>query len=139
MTSAPDASLPLHELRRVLKGQYGAALTRFRQAVEQCPDDLWFDERPTNTFWQVAYHTIFFADFYLQPTAEAFEPWERHQRGVQNEDGIAGPPDANSSLPLIPQPYSRRNVLDYCEFVERRLSAAVDGLDLLSAESGFSW
>ena len=134
-----ESSAPIAELKRVLKSQYLASLAMFRDAVERCPEDLWFDQRPTNAFWQVAYHTIFFAHFYLQPTAEAFEPWERHQAGVQNEDGIAGPPDAGSSLPLIPKPYTRQDVLDYCEFVERTLGAAVDRLDLRSSESGFSW
>ncbi len=44
----------------VLKGQYRAGLAMLRQAVELCPDALWYDDAPTNAFWQVAYHVLFF-------------------------------------------------------------------------------
>jgi hypothetical protein len=134
-----DAGIETEELGRVLKSQYRAALAMFRAAVEACPDDVWFDTQPRNAFWQVAYHTIFLAHVYLQPRAESFTPWERHQAGVQHEDGIEGEVDRESRLPLLPKPYTKEDVVDYCSFCERTLDAAVDALDLRSPESGFSW
>jgi hypothetical protein len=41
---------------------------------------------------------------YLQPDEAAFQPWEQHQSDARHPDGIAGAPDPDSSLPLIPKP-----------------------------------
>ena len=75
-------------LKQILKSQYHAALAMLRNAVAKCPDELWYDATPTNAFWQVAYHTMFFAHFYLQPNEAAFRPWQEHQGNVQHIDGI---------------------------------------------------
>lgn len=126
-------------LGTILKSQYHAVLAMLRECIEQCPEDLWHDDRPTNAFWQNAYHVLFFAHFYLQPTSDDFRPWERHQSDVQHPDGIPGPPDPSSSLPLIPRPYSKADAIDYWKVCDDMVDAAVDRLDLWSTESGFSW
>lgn len=125
-------------VRATLKSQYHAALAMFRDAVTKCPDGEWLDTRHRNAFWQVAYHTLFFTHLYLQPDEAAFRPWERHQP-AQHSDGIAGPPDPASALPLIPQPYSKEDVLAYWELCDGMVDAAVDALDLRRADSGFYW
>ena len=61
------------------KSQYHAALTMLRQAIEACPPELWTDASYVNPFWHVAYHTLFYTDFYLQPSESAFVPWEHHR------------------------------------------------------------
>ena len=126
-------------LRAILKSQYHACLAMLREAIESCPAELWLDDEPTNAFWQIAYHALFFTHFYLQPKASDFRPWKQHQANVQNPDGIAGPPDPNSSLPLIPEPYSKEQVLMYWKICDDMIDGGVDRLDLDSPESGFSW
>ena len=124
-------------LRTVLKSQYHAALAMLGEAIQRCPDEVWSSSEHKNAFWQIVYHTLFFADAYLQTDKEAFHPWEHHQGGVQHPDGIAGPADPNSSLPLIPKPYTKAQVLEYWTFCDQMLDDAVDKLDLESAQSGF--
>jgi hypothetical protein len=126
-------------VRTILKSQYHAALAMLRQAVELCPDQTWYSAEPKNAFWQVAYHTLFFAHAYLQPSADAFVPWQGHQSNVQHPDGIAGPADPDSSLPLIPQPYSKEDVLKYWSFCDASVDGWVDALDLDRGDSGFRW
>ena len=126
-------------LRTVLKSQYHASLAMLRQALEKCPDDLWYSQEQVNAFWQTAYHTLFFTHLYLQPNFAAFKPWKHHQANVQHEDGHTGPADPNSTLPLIPEPYTREQVLDYWSFCDGMVDDAVDAVDLLSPESGFYW
>jgi hypothetical protein len=126
-------------LRAVLKSQYHAALAMLRQAIDKCPEDLWYSNDQINAFWQTAYHTLYFAHLYLQINEGAFKPWKHHQSNVQHEDAQAGPPDPNSTLPLIPKPYTREQVLDYWTFCDGIVDDAVDALDLLSPESGFHW
>ena len=131
-TETIDAAL----VTAALKSQYHAALAMLRDAIERCPDDLWLDARPKNAFWQVAYHTLFFAHAYLGDKA-TFQPWAGHQRDNQNEDGIPGEPDPKSTLPLIPRPYTKAQALEYWAIVDAMVDHAVDTMDLRRQDSGF--
>ena len=126
-------------LRAILKSQYHAALAMLKETLERCPDDVWFSQAHVNAFWQIAYHTLFFTHLYLQPNEAAFRPWEGHQADVQHPDGIAGPADPESALPLVPEPYTQAEVLAYWEVCDQMVDEAVDALDLQSPESGFHW
>ena len=110
-----------------------------RGSVAACPDGLWDDPAETNRFWQVAYHALYFTHLYLHPHLDAFTPWPRHQASVQHEDGIAGPVDPESELSLVPDTYSKADVLAYCDFCVDLVDGSVDRLDLTSSESGFFW
>ena len=126
-------------LRFILKSQYHASLAMLRETVERCPAALWSSRDHMNAFWQIAYHTLFFTHLYLQPNEAAFRPWERHQHAVQNPDGIGGPPDPKSVLPLIPEPYTQDDVLTYWTICDEMVDRSVDALDLDAPESGFHW
>jgi DinB superfamily len=126
-------------LRTILKSQYHAALAMLRETIERCPEDLWVSEEQTNAFWQVAYHTLFFAQLYMLEDAKSFDGWAGHQRDVQHPDGIAGPPDPESRLPLIPRPYTKAETLAYWNICDQMVDAAIDRMDLERADSGFYW
>jgi len=126
-------------VRVALASQYHATLAMLREAVERCPEELWDSSEHTNAFWQIAYHALFFTHLYMQPDEAAFVPWLGHQSDVQHPDGIAGPADPASDLPLVPEPYTRPQVLAYVEFCEGLIDAAVEALDLEGRESGFHW
>ncbi|HET9216823.1 MAG TPA: DinB family protein [Terriglobia bacterium] len=126
-------------IRSVLKSQYHAALAMLRQALERCPRELWYSKDQVNAFWQTAYHTLYFTHLYLQTDELAFKPWTHHQSAVQYEDCVAGPPDPNSNLPLLPEPYTQEQVLEYWAFCDAMVDSAVDALDPFSPESGFHW
>lgn len=110
-----------------------------RGAIDQCPDSQWRGTTHTNQFWQIAYHALFFTHLYLSPDLASFRPWREHQADNQNPDGIAGPPDPNSTLPLIPTPYSRAQVQEYWKICDAMIDEAVDLLDLNREECGFDW
>ena len=126
-------------LRLILKSQYHAGLDMLREAIERCPDDLWMDSRPRNAFWQVAYHALYFTHYYLQKDHLAFHPWAQHQSANQNPDGIAGPPDPASTLPLVSEPYTRAQALEYWGICDHAVDSAVQALELHSPQSGFPW
>lgn len=140
MTETQEAELiPLNAVRDALKSQYRAGFTMLSEAVERCPDDIWSSEEHVNAYWQLAYHALYFTHLYLQQTEADFRPWPGHQGRVQHEDGIAGPPEPGSDLPLIPTPYSKQGVLDYVAYLEDRVTGYVDALDLTSPTCGFGW
>ncbi len=115
-------------IKESIKSQYHAALAMLGQAIEMCPEALWEDAAYANPFWRVAYHTLIYTHFYLQPTEGDFVPWEQHMEGMQ----LLGPsaPEADA--------YSRGDLLDYLRHVLAQVDTQVDALDL-AAESGFNW
>jgi len=138
--NAPDA------LRSALKSQYHAALAMFRQAIERCPDELWAASRANaNPFWRVAYHTLYYTHFYLQPSAAAFRPWALHQTRIQDLDDYPAPPDIEDlcELPHRPpqtgEPYSKTQIMDYWTLCDRLVDVAIDAFDLQDPHCGFSW
>jgi hypothetical protein len=126
-------------LAQVLKSQYHAGFAMLREAIERCPDQLWLDSRPVNAFWQIAYHALFFTHLYMGADVASFRPWAGHQRDNQNENGFAGKQDPTSTLPLIPLPYSKNQVLEYWGICDGMVDSAVDALDLRRRDSGFHW
>ena len=126
-------------LKPVLKSQYHAALVMFRDAVEECPSDLWLAKGHVSAFWQVAYHTLFYTHLYLHTDEAAFRPWEGHQGDVQHQDGLTAPGDPRSTKPLLPKPYSKADVLAYWDVCDRMVDRALDGMNLAATECGFWW
>lgn len=125
----------------ILKSQYHATLAMLREAVEVCPEDVWLEEEGQTAPWQIAYHALFFTHLYLQTHLEAYEPWGGHQTGVQHEDGFPGPPlpGTDTSLPELPDPYTRVQVLEYWALCDGMVDTCVDAMDLTDAKSGFYW
>lgn len=126
-------------LKNALKSQYHASFAMLRDTIERCPDDLWLSTAPRNAYWQIAYHVLFFTHLYLMPDEAAFVPWKGHQSQVQHPNGIGGPPDPNSKLPLLANPYTKAEALDYLQICDRMVDEAVDQLDLDSPSCGFYW
>jgi hypothetical protein len=119
-------------LPATLKSQYYASLAMLRQAIDECPAELWTSDRYKNPFWHVAYHTLFYTHLYLQPAEADFVPWERHREG---HNRFATGPDEG----LILTPYSVEEVQSYWKHCQDMVESAVDRLDLTSSESGFYW
>ena len=117
-------------VQAVLKSQYHAALSMLREAIDACPPELWTDGSYVNPFWHVAYHVLFYTDFYLQPSESAFVPWEHHRR----EHNFF---QSRSTTAFTP--YSIDEIRAYCKRCDDMVDSAVDRLDLDAAESGFSW
>ncbi len=128
-----------------LKSQYYAALAMLREAIERCPDGLWSSGDYVNPFWRVAYHTLYGVHLYLQPNEAAFHPWEHHQTGIQDLDDIPAPPELQDVLELpdrplqTGEPYTKKQMLEYWSICERMVDGAIDAIDLLGKDCGFSW
>ncbi len=62
--------------------QFGAAIDMLGNAIAACPDELWTEplmgqgtpEAAFSQFSYVAYHALFFLDFYSSESAEGFQP-----------------------------------------------------------------
>jgi len=117
-------------IQNALKRQYHASLVMLLEAIDACPVALWTSEAYTNATWQIAYHALFYTDFYLQPSETAFVPWEHHRPDHQYFS-------AGKQIALVP--YSKDEMIAYGRRCREMVDAAVDRLDLTSPESGFPW
>jgi len=59
---------PLHES---LWKQFGASMDMLENAITLCPDEHWNTEK---NFWYIAYHSLFWLDYYLSVEPAGFTP-----------------------------------------------------------------
>jgi hypothetical protein len=125
------------DVRNALRSQYHAALKTLREVIEKCPDRMWNDPADgAARFWRVAYHTLFYAHFYLQQSQEGFTPWPRHRDEAQY---ISSVPHEGHRPPKICEPFSRDDLLDYWNECDRMIDASVLAIDLSASQCGFPW
>jgi hypothetical protein len=68
-------------LREILLGQYEAALCMLDHCLRACPPEHWQGKIAACTFQEVAYHTLFFTDYYLSPSDTAFSLRDLNLKG----------------------------------------------------------
>jgi hypothetical protein len=125
------------DIRSALKSQYHAAVKTLQEVIEKCPEAIWNDPSDDAArFWRVAYHTLFYTHFYLQQDQSAFTPWSRHRDEAQVLGSVSleieRPPKAC-------EPFTRDELLEYCNECDGMIDAAVDALDLSAPQCGFPW
>jgi hypothetical protein len=125
------------DVRAALKSQYHASLEALRLAIEQCPSNLWDDPADgAASYWRVAYHTLFFTDYYLRKDHQHLPAWSRHRY----EAHVLGPISWDGGrLPELCEPYTTEDILEYWTVCDALVDATVDAMDLESVESGFPW
>src|SRR4030095_3515777 len=104
-------------LQAMLKRQYHASLVMLLEAIDACPAALWTSEAYANATWQIAYHALFYTDFYLQPSETTFVPWEDHRQDPQYFG-------AGKQIALVP--YSKEEMIAYGRRCREIVDSAVD-------------
>lgn len=73
-------------LKQVILSQFDASLAMLRDCIKKCPADCWDTPIGKYPFWQVAYHTLCFGEWYLCKDGAKWEPdvrpEGRHPRGL---------------------------------------------------------
>jgi hypothetical protein len=69
-------------------GQFGGAIDMLENAVRECPDEVWGDRIGESEFWYLAYHTLFWLDYYLSDGAAAFTPPPPYTLGELDPAGV---------------------------------------------------
>lgn len=113
--------------------QLEAALRTLHACIEQCPDELWNAPVAKYAFCQVAYHTLFFTDFYLSESIDEFKQQQFHRAHAElfgDYEELTGEPDTL---------YEKRDLLDYAKFCRDKAVEVVAGEteESLRGPSGF--
>jgi hypothetical protein len=83
-------------------GQFGAAIDTLENAIVACPDELWDGSTKPYKFWYVAFHTLFWLDYYLSDNRKDFTPPEPFGLTEMDPAGI-----------LPERTYTKDELLDY--------------------------
>ncbi|MBO9202573.1 MULTISPECIES: DinB family protein [Niastella] len=59
------------DIRSILWYQFGAAIDMLENAMVVCADHLWNSD---TQFWYMAYHTLFYLDYYVSEDPDGFMP-----------------------------------------------------------------
>jgi len=116
--------------------QLGASIEMLENAIRACPDELWSDpskqpEWKSNDvvgFWYVVFHTVFFLDFYMSDSPEAFVPPAPFTLDEMDPAGL-----------LPDRPYTKEELLKYLEYSRAKARTAIQNLTEEQArrQSGF--
>lgn len=106
--------------------QFGAAIETLQNVIAACPDELWQTRlwrepngRPEFTeFWYVAYHAIFWLDYYCSESAEEFTPPPPFSTSEFDMDGA------------VPEwVYTKQELLTYLEYASAKCRAKIENLN----------
>ena len=91
-------------VRDIIWSQFGASISMLENAIKACPVNLWENRQNKPEFWYLAYHTLFWLDFYLTHEPEKFKPVEPFTISELDPEGI-----------LPDRIYSRQELLKYLD------------------------
>lgn len=108
---------------------YGAIFQMVRRAINLCPEDLWSERADEPPFWQQAYHTIYYTDFYLSNSPE--ESCQPSFVDAKSADLTHVPTDTPS----------QQQIKKYLQQVSRNCKTTLGALTVeqLEGENKFPW
>jgi len=120
----------MQEVRDALKRQHHAAMAMFRQAIQNCPDDVWISGEPPRSYWRIAYHALAYAHLYLYEDLTSWNKWPNHIQENTYLDGDDVPTN---------EPYTKQELEQLVKLVDGEIDERFDALDLTSPSCGFTW
>ena len=71
--------------KETLWKQFGASIDMLKNAISLCTDELWHNDKK---FWYVAYHCLFYLDYYLTPEPNQFSPPSPYTLSELDSSGV---------------------------------------------------
>ncbi|MCA9176483.1 MAG: DinB family protein [Planctomycetales bacterium] len=113
--------MKLELIRELLQHQYEAALATLAHCLKACPDASWDAPVAKYPFSQSAFHTLFFADYYLEPEADSFPSQAFHHE----HPSLFG--DYEQLRDVEPTSvYTREQLAMYLRFVTEKVARSLD-------------
>jgi hypothetical protein len=97
--------------------QFSASLDMLGNAIEECPPKVWGEKIGFQEFWYLAYHTLFFVDYYMSEKEEGFEPLEPYTLGELDPKGV-----------LPDRIYTKGELFTYLKYCRKKAKERINGL-----------
>ena len=107
-------------VKQMLARQFKASLATLGVCVSNCPDELWDVQIARYPFYQVAFHTLIFADLYLGLDAESLQQQAFH---LANRDMFRDYEQLEDREPVLS--YDRRQITTYLEFCQSKAARTI--------------
>jgi hypothetical protein len=116
-------------VKKILAGQFEAALCMMNECVRMCPPEHWEGKVANDTFRQITYHTLFYVDYYLSQNEEAFTLRDFNLRG------------GDERSPVLSPGLGKEDTLAYAAICREKAGTALarETSESLEGPSGFSW
>jgi hypothetical protein len=124
--------------KELIANQLAAALSMLSASIDRCPAEIWNEGAPGSAFCQVAFHALFYADFYLEQ-GEAPELLRAQPFHQANVELFADYEELEPRAPV--RLYTQADIQRYvqhCREKAARVIAAETGATL-AAPTGFGW
>jgi hypothetical protein len=110
--------------KTIIWQQFGASIDMLDNAIRACPDELWHarlweqsSARPGySQFWYLAYHALFWLDFYLTGDEEGFAPPTPFTLSELDADD------------LPPRPYTKDELQTYLNYGRKKCQTTIEAL-----------
>ena len=94
--------------------QFGAAVDTLENAINACPDEHWGDTDDFHAYWYMAYHTIFWLDYYMTFDRDNFAPPKPFTMSEMDPSGA-----------LPDRVYTKAELLDYLAYGRKKSKEAI--------------
>ena len=120
-------------LKTLIANQLNAALCTLSTCIDRCPDTVWGMRIANLRFCQVAFHTLFYADYYLEPDDKSFRLQRFHRDNAEAFDDYE---ELEDRAPV--HLYERTFIQDYVQHFRRKASEGIasETADSLSGPCG---
>ena len=108
-------------LRESVWSQFGASIDTLENAIRMCPVELWDNEQQ---FWYVAYHSLFWLDYYLSMKPKEFSPPPPFTLSEFDPSGL-----------LPDRTYEKEELLAYLDHCREKCRTLISGLTCESAQN----
>lgn len=109
----------IETIKQSLWRQLGASIDMLKDSILLCPDDEWDTERK---IWYQAFHTLFFADYYLSQEPKTFTPPAPFTES-----------EFEDSMPE--RTYSKTELINYLSTCRQKAKNLIDNLTEQSVEA----
>lgn len=118
----------IKDWKSILWNQFGASIDALANAMKACPDDLWGDRSRNPEFWYVAYHALFWLDYYLSYPIDDFAPPSPFTLSELDPAGV-----------LPERVYARDELLSYLDHGRMKCRATIESLSAEKAIQPFKF
>jgi hypothetical protein len=116
------------EINKYIWAQFGASIDMLENAINLCPLNVWNQNKEFADFWYLAYHTLFWLDFYLTKSPEDFTPFQNFGNTELDPEGI-----------LPAKVFSKAELLAYVKHCRSKCKTTIENLSEQSVNENYKF
>jgi hypothetical protein len=117
-----------NKINKYVLAQFCASIDMLENAIEFCPKETWNQNKGFSDFWYIAYHTLFFIDFYLTKSPEKFTPFRDFGITELDPEGI-----------LPDRVFTKDELKSYVEHCRNKCKITIKGLNENSLNTDYEF